>query len=89
MHKEKGLITTGSGEFLGVQLTGVFFIMAFTATLTVAFFFTVKRRFHLRLSKIEEVLGYDCQEDDLKMQLEIYRLVDDLSGTKRAQINLI
>lgn len=38
--------------------------MTFTAVLTVAFFFTVKRRFHLRLSKIEEVLGLDCQEDE-------------------------
>lgn len=63
--------------------------MTFTAVLTVAFFFTVKRRFHLRLSKIEEVLGLDCQEDEQKMQLEVHRLVDDFSATNRAKLTLI
>ena len=63
--------------------------MTFTAILTVAFFYTVKRRFHLRLSKIEEVLGLDCQEDEQKMQLEVHRLVDDFSATNRAKLNLI
>eukprot|EP00354_Favella_ehrenbergii_P001188 CAMPEP_0170473168 /NCGR_PEP_ID=MMETSP0123-20130129/15108_1 /TAXON_ID=182087 /ORGANISM="Favella ehrenbergii, Strain Fehren 1" /LENGTH=63 /DNA_ID=CAMNT_0010741987 /DNA_START=719 /DNA_END=910 /DNA_ORIENTATION=- len=63
--------------------------MTFTACLTVAFFLTVKRRFHLRLSKIEEVLGLDCQEDEAKMQLEIIRLLDDFSSTNQAKLNLI
>ena len=64
MHKEKGLITQGSGDFLGIQLVGVSVIFMFSFSLTYIFFKLVMKRFHMRLSKVEEVLGLDCQEDD-------------------------
>ncbi len=60
VHKEKGLLTTQNGSFLAIQLAGACMILCFTAFLTIAFFVLVKKRFHLRLSKVEEVLGLDC-----------------------------
>ena len=36
----------------------------FSFSLTYIFFKLVMKRFHMRLSKVEEVLGLDCQEDD-------------------------
>lgn len=62
-HKEKGLITTYDGSFLAIQLVGAVVICASTCVLTYTFFKLVRKRFHLRLSKIEEVLGLDCVED--------------------------
>lgn len=89
VHKEKGLLTTGNGRFLGIQIAGASIILIFTAVLTIAFFVLVKKRFHLRLSKVEEVLGLDCQEDDTQMQLQIRTMVHDLNKLNKARLNLI
>ena len=43
-------------------------IWVFSGTLTYVFFRLVKKRFHLRLSKVEEVLGLDVAEDENRMQ---------------------
>ena len=53
---------------MGIQLVGASVIWLFSLVLTYSFFKLVQRRFHLRLSKVEEVLGLDCMEDDIRMQ---------------------
>ena len=58
-HKKKGLLTTGSFRFLLIQFLGAIIVATFVGVLAVVFFKNVKRRFHFRLSKIEEVLGLD------------------------------
>ena len=75
VHKEKGLLTKGNGDFLGIQLIGVLVIWLFTFCLTYTFFRLVVRRFHLRLSKVEEILGLDSQEDEYRMKTVIDRLM--------------
>ena len=68
VHNEKGLMTTGDFSFIGIQLVGAVVIFLFTFVLTFIFFQLVKRRFHLRLTKVEEVLGSDLMEDERVMQ---------------------
>ena len=53
-------MTTGNGSFLGIQIVGAGVIWLFSLILTYTFFRLVTKRFHLRLSKVEEVLGLDC-----------------------------
>ena len=53
---------------MGIQLLGCIVIFLFTFILTFVFFQLVRRRFHLRLSKVEEVLGSDLMEDERVMQ---------------------
>jgi len=77
VHKEKGLLTTGQASFLGIQLLGCFVIWLFSFVLTFAFFRLVTKRFHLRLSKVEEVLGLDCQEDEMRMQTVMKSYLND------------
>ena len=52
---------------MGIQLLGCIVIFLFTFILTFVFFQLVRRRFHLRLSKVEEVLGSDLMEDERVM----------------------
>lgn len=89
VHNEKGLLTTGNGAFLGIQLLGCFVIWAFSFVLTYAFFRLVTKRFHLRLSKVEEVLGLDCQEDEMRMQTVIKSYLNDQSRENMARLTLI
>ena len=89
VHKEKGLLTKGTGSFLGIQLIGVFVILLFTFALTYTFFKLVVRRFHLRLSKIEEILGLDSQEDELRTKMVIDRLMKDMTKESLAKLTLL
>ena len=57
--------------------------------LTFAFFRLVKKRFHLRLSKVEEVLGLDCQEDEIRMQTVIKSYLNEQSKENMARLTLI
>ena len=64
-------------------------IWAFSFVLTYAFFRLVTKRFHLRLSKVEEVLGLDCQEDEMRMQTVIKSYLNDQSRENMARLTLI
>ena len=77
LHEKKGLLTTGQGQFLGIQLVGASVIWLFSLILTYSFFRLVRQRFHLRLSKVEEVLGLDCMEDDNRMQTLVTNYLKD------------
>jgi len=68
VHNEKGLLTTGNFDFIVIQLVGAVVIFLFTFILTFVFFRLVQRRFHLRLTKVEEILGSDIMEDERVMQ---------------------
>ena len=88
-HKEKGLLTKGTGYFLGIQLIGVAVIWSFTTMLTYAFFRLVVSRFHLRLSKIEEILGLDSQEDEYRIELTIETLMQERTKESLAKLTLL
>ena len=89
-HNEKGLLTTGNFSFMGIQLLGCIVIFLFTFILTFVFFQLVRRRFHLRLSKVEEVLGSDLMEDERVMQSFVANfLQNNFDKSQRAKINLI
>ena len=64
-------------------------IWAFAFVLTYAFFRLVTKRFHLRLSKVEEVLGLDCQEDEIRMQQVMKSFMNDQSRENLARLTLI
>ena len=70
-------------------MLGCFVIWAFSFVLTYAFFRLVTKRFHLRLSKVEEVLGLDCQEDEMRMQTVIKSYLNDQSRENMARLTLI
>ena len=89
VHKEKGLFTKGNGSFLFIQLMGALVIWAFTFALTYLFFKLVVRRFHLRLSKIEEILGLDCQEDEYRLKYVIDRLMKEKTKESLARLTLL
>ena len=89
VHKEKGLLTKGTGAFLGIQLIGVFVIWLFTFLMTYTFFKLVVRRFHLRLSKVEEILGLDAQEDDFRIKIVIDSLMKDMTKESFARLTLL
>ena len=47
------------------------------------------RRFHLRLSKVEEILGLDCQEDESRIKAVIDRLMKDMTKESLARLTLL
>ena len=49
------------------------------------FFRLVVRRFHLRLSKVEEILGLDCQEDESRIKAVIDGLMKDMTKESLAR----
>ena len=61
--QDQGLITTKKFPFFIVQCVGALSVFVICFSLTWAYFRLVRKRFHLRLSKIEEVLGQDLIED--------------------------
>ena len=81
--------TTLTFSFMGIQLVGAIVIFAFTFILTLVFFRLVRQRFHLRLSKVEEVLGSDLMEDERVVQTFIASFLTNLDGEDRAKVNLI
>ena len=70
-------------------MVGAFTIIIFTGALTIAFFMLVKRRLHLRLSKVEEVLGLDLQEDETQIMMEVRRICNEQNRFNVAKLNLI
>lgn len=89
LHREKGLLTKGEASFIGIQLVGAAVIWFFSFTLTYAFFRLVSKRFHLRLSKVEEVLGLDCQEDEVRMQAVTKIYLNESNRENMARLTLI
>ena len=89
VHKEKGLFTKGTSDFITIQLIGVVVIWAFTTLLTYVFFRLVVSRFHLRLSKIEEILGLDSQEDEYRVKLTIEALIKERTKESLAKLTLL
>ena len=61
--KNKGVLYTGSFKFLGIQCLGAAVILFSTTILSYIYFKMAILWFHLRLSKIEELLGLDVIED--------------------------
>ena len=57
--------------------------------LTYTFFRLVVRRFHLRLSKVEEILGLDCQEDETRIKAVIDGLMKDMTKESLARLTLL
>ena len=89
VHKEKGLLTIGKFDFLGIQLLGAVVIFLFTFVLTWVFFRLVRQRFHLRLTKVEEILGADIMEDERIMATTENNIQANLEHFNRAKLNLI
>ena len=74
---------------MGIQLIGAIVIWVFTFFLTYVFFRLVVRRFHLRLSKIEEILGLDVQEDEYRIKAMIEQLMRDKTKESLAKLTLL
>jgi len=71
---EKGLMHSGSFQFLGVQCLGALAILISTTILSYVYFKMANQWFHLRLSKIEELLGLDVIEDSQVLQAIFKRM---------------
>ena len=56
---EQGLIFTGQGQVLGIQLVGAGALLGLSVLLTFAFFYPLKKMGRVRLSKIQEIIGMD------------------------------
>ena len=68
---------------------GAVVIFVFTFVLTFVFFRLVRQRFHLRLTKVEEVLGLDIMEDERVMQTFMANFLSNFDREAQAKINLI
>lgn len=71
--QDRGLITTKKLPFFIVQCVGALSVFVICFSLTWAYFRLVRKRFHLRLSKIEEVLGQDLIEDATLARIVLMR----------------
>ena len=69
-EKEKGVIHSGNFTFLAIQFLGAFVIFSTVFLFSYVYFKMVKMWFHLRLSKIEELLGLDLIEDSQTLQAQ-------------------
>lgn len=56
---DSGLIYTGQGNFLGIQLIGASGLLGMSIFLSLVFFYPIKRMGRLRVSKIQEIVGMD------------------------------
>lgn len=56
---EEGIIFTGKGGTLGVQLIGAGSLLCLSIFLSFAFFYPLKKMGRVRLSKIQEIIGMD------------------------------
>ena len=58
-ENEKGILLTGNGHTLGIQLIGAAALLALSILLSFVFFFPLKKMGRLRISKIQEIIGMD------------------------------
>lgn len=56
---DNGLVFTGNGRVLGIQLAGAGSLLLLSLILSFIFFFPLKKMGRLRLSKIQEIIGMD------------------------------
>ena len=56
---DEGIIFTGKGEVLGIQLIGAGSLLCLSVFLSLAFFYPLKKMGRVRLSKIQEIIGMD------------------------------
>lgn len=71
---QNGLLFSGSGRQLGVQLIGASVLMLMAVCLPLLFFYPLKKMGHVRFSKVQEVVGMDIyfsQEDKESEQDDI------------------
>ena len=60
-----GLLYTGNAKLLGVQLLGIFAVLAWTGVTMTLVFFIIKKTIGLRVSTEEEIKGLDSTEHGL------------------------
>ena len=58
-ENEKGILLSGNGETLGIQLIGAGSLLLLSIVLSFVFFFPLKKMGRLRISKIQEIIGMD------------------------------
>ena len=56
---DEGIIFTGKGTVLGIQLIGACSLIILSAFLSFVFFFPLKKMGRVRISKIQEIIGMD------------------------------
>lgn len=56
---DKGIIFTGNGTALGIQLIGAASLLLLSITLSMIFFYPLKKMGRVRISKIQEIIGMD------------------------------
>ena len=58
-ENEKGILLSGNGTTLGIQLIGACSLLVLSVLLSFVFFFPLKKMGRLRISKIQEIIGMD------------------------------
>lgn len=56
---DEGIIFTGKGDMLGVQMIGAGSLFLLSIFLSFLFFFPLKKMKRVRISKIQEIIGMD------------------------------
>lgn len=72
-----------------MQLVGVFCIFAFVYVLTYSFFILVRRRFHLRVNKVEELLGLDSFENAQRIRTTMMAYINEPNRANMARLTLM
>lgn len=56
---DKGIVFTGNGTALGIQLIGAASLLLLSILLSLIFFYPLKKMGRVRISKIQEIIGMD------------------------------
>lgn len=81
-----GLFYGGGFELLGIQLLGMFSIIAFTAVTITITFYAIRAIFGLRVTEEEEIVGLDATEHGLPSAYAGFSLMD-ISNTMTMDAN--
>jgi Amt family ammonium transporter len=54
-----GILFTGNGQVLGIQLIGAISLLCLSVFLSLVFFYPLKKMGRVRISKIQEIIGMD------------------------------
>lgn len=81
-----GLFYGGGFELLGIQLLGMFSVIAWTAVTITVTFFVIRAIFGLRVSEEEEIVGLDATEHGLASAYTGFSIMD-VSNTMTMDVN--
>ncbi len=81
-----GLFYGGGFGLLGIQLVGMFSVIAWTAVTITITFFAIKAIFGLRVSEEEEIIGLDATEHGLASAYTGFSIMD-VSNTMTMDVN--